>query len=76
MKAINLNLNKHVGEGWTVQMFIDELEPMFNMIQRGQSWRKPFANRDELKVWCMENQPYYKKYIKEVVEYFAAKLKQ
>ena len=69
-----INLNKHVGEGWTVQMFIDELEPMFNMIQRGQSWQKPFANRDEVKKWCMENQPYYKKYIKEVVDYFTTKL--
>jgi hypothetical protein len=62
--------NKHIWEGWTVQSFIDELEPMFNQIMSGQSWKKPFKDRDELKKWCMENQPYYKKYIKEVVDYF------
>ncbi|MCK9417482.1 hypothetical protein M0Q97_12650 [Candidatus Dojkabacteria bacterium] len=62
--------NKHIWEGWTVQSFIDELEPMFNQIMSGQSWKKPFKDRDELKKWCMENQPYYKKYIKDVVDYF------
>lgn len=63
--------NKHIWEGWTVQSFIDELEPRFNQIMSGlQFWEKPFKDRDELKKWCMENQPYYKKYIKEVVDYF------
>ena len=71
-----INLSKHIWEGWTVQDFIDELEPTIDMIQRGQSCQKPFANRDELKKWCIENQPYYKKYIKEVVDYFTAKLKE
>ena len=71
-----INLSKHVWEGWTVQDFIDELEPTIDMIQRGQSYQKPFANRDELKKWCIENQPYYKKYIKEVVDYFTAELKE
>lgn len=65
-----MNLEKHIWEGWTVQDFIDELEPMFNMIKSGNSWRKPFKTLDELKKWCMENQPYYKKHIPEVVNYF------
>jgi hypothetical protein len=63
-------MNKHIWEGWTVQDFINELAPMFEMIMRGQSWMKPFKSKDEVKKWCMENQPYYKKYIKEVVDYF------
>jgi hypothetical protein len=68
------NLTKHIWEGWTVQDFINELEPSFNIIMNGQSWKKPFTNREEIKKWCMENQPYYKKYIKEVVDYFTNKL--
>ena len=68
------NLNKHIWEGWTVQDFITELEPTFNQIQSNNSWQKPFKNKDELKKWCMENQPYYKKYIPEVFKYFLDKL--
>lgn len=63
-------MNKHIWEGWTVQDFINELAPMFEMIMRGQSHIKKFENKLELKKWCMDNQPYYKKYIKEVVDYF------
>lgn len=66
--------NKHVWEGWTVQNFIDELEPMFKMIMSGQSWQEPFKNKQELKQWCMDNQPYYKKHIPEVVNYFYKQL--
>lgn len=68
------DLNKHIWEGWTVQDFINELEPQFNMIKNCQSWQKPFKTREEVKKWCMDNQPYYKKYIKEVVDYFFSKL--
>lgn len=61
-----MDLNKHIWEGWTVQDFIDELEPIIKY--------NKFNNKQELKKWCMENQPYYKKYIPEVVNYFAKKL--
>jgi hypothetical protein len=70
-----MNLDRHVWEGWTVQSFIDELEPSFNQIMEGSSWKKPFTSKDELKKWCMEEQPYYKKHIPEVVKYFELKLK-
>jgi hypothetical protein len=69
-----INLEKHVWEGWTVGAFINELEPTFNQIMRGNSWMKPFATKDELKQWCKDNQPYYKKHIPDVVNYFVAKL--
>ena len=39
----NINFNKHIWEGWTVQKFIDELELMFDMIMGGDSWQKPFG---------------------------------
>jgi hypothetical protein len=69
-----MNLNKHIWEGWTAQSFIDELEPMFNRIISGYSWEKPFKNDTELKNWCKDNQPYYKKHIPEVYNYFKNKL--
>ena len=67
------NLNKHIWEGWTVQDFIDSLEPNLDMIQISNSWHSPIADKDKLKQWCMDNQPYYKKYIPEVVNYLAKK---
>lgn len=69
-----MNRDKHVWEGWTVGAFIDELEPSFNLIQRGGSWQKPFKTREAVERWTAEEQPYYKKPIKEVVDYFAAKI--
>lgn len=68
-----INLNKHVKEGWTVKDFIDELEPQLDMIMRGNSWQNPIKTKAELKKWCMDNQPFYKKHIPDVVAYFAKK---
>jgi hypothetical protein len=68
-----MNNNRHIWEGWTVQDFIDELEPMFNMIINSQSWKKPFQTKEELKEWCKSNQPYYKKHVPEVYNYFRKK---
>ena len=69
-----MNLERHIWEGWTVQDFINELEPSFNQIMSNQSWQKPFESDEELKEWCMSNQPYYKKHIPEVFKYFKNKL--
>ena len=66
-----MNLNKEIWEGWTVQAFIDELEWSIKAIMSGQSWQAKFQSKEELKLWCMDNQPYYKKHIPEVVNYFA-----
>lgn len=70
-----MNLEKHIWEGWRVIDFINDLEPMFNMIMRNQSYVKPFKTDNELKEWCMDNQPYYKKHIPEVFNYFKNKTK-
>jgi hypothetical protein len=72
---MNINLEKHIWEGWKVGDFIDELEPCFNQIVNGQSWIKPFKSDNDLKNWCKDNQPYYKKHIPEVFKYFKNKLK-
>ena len=66
-----MNLNKEIWEGWTVQAFIDELEWSVKAVMSGQSFTTKFQSKEELKKWCMDNQPYYKKHIPEVVNYFA-----
>ena len=70
---MKIDYNKHIWEGWTVQNFIDDLAPQLSIIMCGNSWRDPIEDKDALKAWCIENQPYYKKYIREVVEHFANK---
>ena len=65
--------DKHIYEGWHVSDFIKELEPTFNMIMNNNSWQKPFKSKEEIKTWCRDNQPYYKKHIPEVVKYFNQK---
>lgn len=66
-------LEKEIWEGWSIQDFIDELQPLLTLVQEGDSWHKSLTNKKELKEWCIDNQPYYKKYIPEVVNYFAKK---
>lgn len=66
MAKKTINLNKHIWEGWTVGDFIEHLKVTI----RYQS----FQNKQELKEWCKSEQPYYKKHIPEVVDYFAQKL--
>tara|TARA_R110000822_G_scaffold4749_3_gene20402 strand:+ start:1051 stop:1269 length:219 start_codon:yes stop_codon:yes gene_type:complete len=65
--------NKHIWEGWTVQDFINELEPIFDMILTGRSCVQPFKTKREIKEWCAAEQPYYKKHIPDVVGYFVKK---
>jgi len=62
--------DRHIWEGWTVQSFIDDLQPIFNMVIRNQSHIKPFKTKEELKSWCKDHQPYYKKHIPEVYNHF------
>lgn len=72
-----MNLNKHIWEGWTVQNFIDELSITFEYAFNDAGtfpWETQYT-RDDVKRWCMDNQPYYKKYIPEVVDYFWNKIK-
>ena len=67
------NLNRNVWEGWTPQMFIDELSWQIDLIMSGQSWQKPFKTKKEMSAYIKDNQPYYKKSIPEVNAYFARK---
>ena len=67
------NLNRVVWEGWTVQNFIDELSPLIDMIMAGESFIEPFTTKSEMISFIKENQPYYKKSIPEVNDYFVKK---
>ncbi len=64
-------MEKEIWEGWTVKDFINELEPIFDLMLSQD--RDYFKTRD-LKRWCMDNQPYYKRYIPEVYNYFKRKI--
>lgn len=69
----NIDYNKHIWEGWLVKDFVKALEDDISDIMDDLSIIPPFKNKDELKKYCMENQPYYKRYIPEVIEHFANK---
>lgn len=66
-----MDMNKVIWEGWTVQDFIDALAPQLDIIMNGRSWKKPMTTKADLRKWCGENQPYYKKPVPEVVKHFA-----
>lgn len=67
--------DRHIYEGWKISDFIEALEPQFNMINQNSSWQKGFESYDDLKKWCKDNQPYYKKHIPEVYNHFKKKVK-
>ena len=70
------DLNKHIWEGWTVQDFVDELRPQLDYMFEMERMRdEPFMTKSELKNWCKDNQPYYKKHIPDVVNYFIDRYK-
>jgi len=62
-KGGKINMDRIIWESWTVGDFIRELEVEFR-------FHPKFKSKDEVKKWAMENQPYYKKYIPEVVNYY------
>ena len=67
-------MSRHVWEGWTVQDFIDAIEPDFNRImENAHAFQRPFMDNADLKRWCASEQPYYKKHIPEVYTYFKKK---
>jgi len=61
-----MNRDKHIWEGWTVGDFIDDIEPIFDRCA-------PFMDKQSLKRWVAQEQPYYKKHIPEVYKYFLKK---
>ena len=68
-----MGTSNHIWEGWTVEDFIESLQPQLDLIMGGKSWRKPLRTWTELESWCGDNQPYYKQPIPEVVGRLAAR---
>ena len=68
-----IELNREVWEGWTVKDFITDLEPSIEVIMEDKGIIFKFTSKEELKKYCRENQPYYKKNIPEVIKYFSKK---
>ena len=68
-----MNRDKHIWEGWTVGDFIDDIEPTFDMVNSGNAKNWSFPNKKALKSWVSSEQPYYKKHIPEVYNYFLQK---
>lgn len=66
-----MNLKREVWEGWTPEDFINELLPLVDLVMSGGSIIKPFKNKEELYSFIKDNQPYYKKSIPEVNDFFA-----
>lgn len=66
----DINIDRHIWEGWRVRDFIEELQPQLDCIMEDRSWRSPFESVDGMYEWIRDNQPYYKKDIPEVKEYF------
>ena len=60
-----MNLDKHIWEGWTVGAFVDYIEEIFEF--------QTFKTKEEVKAWCKDNQPYYKKHVPDVANYFIKK---
>lgn len=73
MTNLKINFNKSVWEGWTVGNIIAELAPQITQIMCGESFREPFRTKAELAAWCKDNQPYYKRKVAGVNNYFAQK---
>ena len=64
-----MNRDKHIWEGWTVGDFINEIEQTFNWTLR-QYGKKHWPSKSDLRQWVKSEQPYYKRHIPEVANYF------
>ena len=65
-----MNRDKRIWEGWTVGDFIDDIEVTFNYRSKYSNFWK---SKEDLKKWVASEQPYYKKHIPEVYNYFLQK---
>lgn len=72
-KTKPINMDEVIWEGWTVGHFVLKLEPIMDMIMHDEAIQKPFRTKEEMAVFVTNHQPYYKKRIPGVIEYFAKK---
>ena len=72
------NPDKVIWEGWTVEDFVNALSNRFNMIEKRGFDIRPgdMSTRKQVEEWCKSNQPYCKKRIPEVTNYFWARMQK
>lgn len=68
-----MNYNKEIYEGWTVGAIIEYISGPMDMILTGNSWQAAPTNKKELAALIVDLQPYIKKEVPEVVDYFSKK---
>lgn len=69
----NIDYNKHIWEGWLVKDFIEELNDVVDIFVSNSNEFHSKITKEDLKKFIVDNQPYYKKEIPEVIEYFINK---
>ena len=62
------NVNKEVWEGWTVGAIYKDVKPFADMIQRGESWKKPFESCKDIADWIKNDRPNFKKGANDVAK--------
>lgn len=82
MATKEIHLEKHIWEGWRVIDFINELKPSLDALYsqfvsdpHNGYLREIFKSKANLRKWCKDHQPYYKKRIPEVANYFIQRYK-
>ena len=60
--------DRHIWEGWHVSDFVEDLSGTFS--------NQNLKAKEELKRWCKDEQPYYKKHIPEEYKYCLNKWQQ
>jgi hypothetical protein len=64
-----IDMDKEIWEGWTIHDFIDSISDSL----ASKMDHDPFDNPEDMKDWIHSEQPYYKKAIPDVDEYFVRK---
>lgn len=64
-----MNNDRHIWEGWHVSDFIEHLEIVW---PNAKYW----SSKQDVRNWCKDEQPYYKKHVVEVANYFIEKAKK
>ncbi len=69
------NSQRVVTEGWTVLDYKEYMRKDMDLIMKNKSWIKPFTSKSDLKEYLINYQPFYKKEIKELTNYFLKRYK-
>lgn len=67
------NYSKHIWEGWTVRDFINDIEYSVDITINDYKSRGIVITKDIISRITSDQQPYYKRVIPDVVNYFCNK---